>query len=139
MTCRKLATRSPQKNQRRRQPKTAQQKNKTLLKELLGWFVPQGELFAKEQFHGNTKWDAEQLVAQAMMWSWQETRNVTDAFDHTLETCEDMGMKNVAKSYTSMMNALDQYDDVLIPVLRDRHQMLAVEVGGSYFTMALGY
>lgn len=133
MTRRKLSTRSPQKNQRRRQPKTAQGKNKSLLKELLGWFVPQGELFAKEQFHGNTKWIAEQLVVQAMMWSWQETRNVTGAFDHTLEICEDMAMKNVAKSYTSMMNALDQYDDVLIPALRDRHQMLAVEVGGSYF------
>ncbi len=133
MTHRKLATRSPGKNQHRRRPTTTQPKNKTLLKELLGWFVPQGELFAKEQFHGNAKWDAEQLVAQAMMWSWQEARNVTDAFDHSLEACEDMGMKNVATSYTSMMNALNQYNDVLIPALNERHQRLAEEVGGSYF------
>lgn len=133
MTRRKRSTRSLGKNQHHTQPTTAQPKNKTLFKELLNWFVPQGELFTKEQFHGNTKWDAEQLVAQAMMWSWQEARNVTDAFDQTLEVCEELKMKNVAQSYTSMMNALDQYDDVLSPILRERHQKLAEEVGGSYF------
>jgi hypothetical protein len=58
---------------------------------------------------------------------------VTDAFDTTLESCEVLGMKHVAQSYTSMMNALDRYQDVLNPTLRDQHQKLAREVGGSYF------
>ena len=37
-----------------------------------------------------------QLAAQAVIWSWQETKNVTDAFDQTLEICRDMGLKNMA-------------------------------------------
>jgi len=120
-------------DQRSQQHKTTRPKNKTLFKELLDWFVPQGELFTKKPFHGNTKWNAEQLVAQALMWSWQESKNVTDAFDQTVETCRDLEMKHIAKSYTSMMNALDQYHDVLIPALRKRYQQLAEQVGGRYF------
>jgi len=125
------------KNRHRQQHETARPKNKTLFRELLAWFVPQGKLFTKGQVHGNTKWKAEQLVAQAMMWSWQEAKNVTDAFDQTRENCKDLGMKRIAKSYTSMMNALDQYGNVLIPVLRERLQMLAEEVGGPYFREGL--
>jgi hypothetical protein len=121
------------KSRHRGQQESARPKNKTLFRELLDWFVPQGKLFTKEQFHGNTKWNAEQLVAQAMMWSWQEAKNVTDAFDQTQEVCNYLRMKHIAKSYTSMMNALNQYDNVLIPVLRERHQMLAEQVGGPYF------
>ncbi len=131
MICRKLSHR---KTKRRQQRKAARQKNKTLFKKkLLDWFFPQGELFTKKQFHGNTKWIARQLLAQALMWSWQETKNVTDAFVHTQEICEGLGMKHIAQSYTSMINALDQYADVFIPALRERYQKLAEQVGGSYF------
>jgi len=124
---------SQRKIKRRQQRKAARQKNETLFRKLLNWFLPEGELFTKKQFHGNTKWSAEQLLAQALMWSWQESKNVTDAFDHTREICEELGMKHIARSYTSMMNALDQYDNVFIPALRERHQTLAEKVGGSYF------
>jgi hypothetical protein len=41
-------------------------------------------LFAKDEFHGNIKWNPDQLSAEALIWSWQETKNVTDAFDETL-------------------------------------------------------
>ena len=36
------------------------------------------------------------LAAQALIWSWQETKNVTDAFDQTLEICRRHGLKNTA-------------------------------------------
>jgi len=133
MARRKRSTNFSGKHQHRKQPESTPRKNKTLLKNLLDWFVPKSQQFAKEQFHGNIQWEAQQLAAQAMIWSWQETSNVTDAFDMTLEACEDLGMKHVAQSYTSMMNALDRYQDALYPVLRDQHQRLAQEVGGSYF------
>lgn len=129
---------------RRMQPKGSQRKfnslrkqarcqRKTLFLELLNWFVPQGELFAKDEFHGNTQWNPEQLAAQALIWSWQETKHVTDAFDHTKEVCEDLGLKQTAMTYTSFMNALDRYHDVFVPRLRERYQTLAEEVGGRFF------
>ena len=57
--------------------------------------------------------------------------NVTDAFDQTLEICGDLGLKNTAMTYTSFMNALDRYEDVFVPCLREQTQMLAEEVGGA--------
>ena len=79
----------------------ARRKNRTLFFELLKWFVLGGELFSKDEFHGNTKWNADELAVQAYIWSWQETKHVTDAFDHTREVCEDLGWKKTAMTYTS--------------------------------------
>lgn len=108
-------------------------RNKTHFVELLQWFLPEGELFSKDEFHGNTRWDADLLAAQALVWSWQETKHVTDAFDHAREVCEELGWKKTAMTYTSFMNALDRYDDVWMRCLRQRCQTLAKQVGGKFF------
>ena len=118
MSRRKQSNRSARKN--KRQVAAIRRKNNSLFLELLNWFVPERELFSKNEFHGNTKWNAEQLAVQALIWSWQETKYVTDAFDHIQEICEALGMKETAKSYTSMMNALDRYHDVFAAGLRER-------------------
>lgn len=118
---------------RLKRPRPRRVTNKTLFRELLSWFVPQGEVVEEETFHGNVQWNPEQLVAQALMWSWQETKNVTDAFDHTLEVCEDLGLKKTAMTYPSFMNALDRYGDAFGSCLRKRLQMLAEEIGGQHF------
>lgn len=135
MSRRKQSKGSPRRNKRRDEARREQArcKNKTLLFELLQWFVLGGGLFSKKEFHGNTKWHPQQLAAQALIWSWQETKNVTDAFDQTLEVCGDLGLKNTAMTYTAFMNALDRYKDVFVPRLRDQYQTLAEKVGGQYF------
>jgi len=116
MVCKKQSNRNQRKNRKRREQQ--KQKNKAIFREVLDWFVPEGELFAKDSFHGNIKWVPEQLAAEALVWSWQETKNVTDAFDQTLEVCEELGVRNIAKTYTSFMNALDTYADVFSSRLR---------------------
>ena len=131
MSRRKQSNRSPRKNRGNGEPRCHQ--NKTLFRALLGWVSQEAGLFPKSMFHGNIKWSPEQLVVQALIWLWQETRRVTDAFDHALEVCDELGMKNVAKSYTSMMNALDRYREVFVPRLRKRLQLLAEEVGGRHW------
>jgi hypothetical protein len=130
---RRKRTHQPRRKNRLQQPQQDRQTNKATLKEVLDWFAPENELFSKTEFHGNVKWNAEQLTAQALMWSWQEAKNVTDAFDQTLELCEDLGCKNIAMSYTSLMNGLDRYADVFQPRLREQFQTLAQEVAGRYW------
>lgn len=122
---------SPQRKRRLRE--LARRKNKLLLLELIKWFVLERELFSEAEFHGNIKWKADQLAAQAVIWSWQETKNVTDAFNQTLEICEELGLKYTAMTYASFMNALHRYDDVFVARLREQYQTLAEEVGGKYF------
>jgi len=118
---------------KRQQRELARRKNRAMLFELLQWFVLVQELFAKDTFHGNTKWKPEELAAQAVIWSWQETKNVTDAFDQTLEICRDLGLRRVAHTYPSFMNGLHRYTEIFSPRLRTHYQAMAEEVGGQYF------
>ena len=131
MIRRKRANRSAAQN--KRAVEQTRCKNKTVFLDLLNWFVPEGKLFSKSEFHGNTKWNPEQLVMQALIWAWQETKFVTDAFDHTKEICDGLGRKNTAQSYTSLMNALHRYHEIFTPRLREQFHVLAAEVGGRYF------
>lgn len=120
----------------KKQRQRARCRNKTQFVELLQWFLAEGELFSQDEFHGNTRWNAEQLAGQALVWSWQETKHVTDAFDHAKEVCEELGWNKTARSYTSLMNALDRYNDVWMRRLRARCQTLAEQVGGRFFRSA---
>jgi hypothetical protein len=118
---------------RKQRRQRARCRNKTHFVELLRWFLPEGTLFSKDEFHGNTRWNPEQLAAQALVWSWQETKHVTDAFDHAREVCEALGWKKTAMTYTAFMNALNRHDNVWMRRLRDRCQALAQQVGGRFF------
>ena len=67
-------------------------KNKTLFQALVNWLIPEDGLFAEDRFHGNIKWVPEQLAQQALIWAWQETKKVTDAFEQALEVCGDLNI-----------------------------------------------
>lgn len=95
-------------------------KNRTLFKELVELILPSGALFAKDQFHGNATWQGEQLAAQALIWTWQECKNVTDSFAQAIETCNGLGLTRIARSYTGMMNVLTNNQEVLRIGIRAR-------------------
>jgi len=107
--------------------------NEQLFRDLVEFVLPEGELFSKGEFHGNIKWVPEQLTAQALIWSWQDSKNVTEAFDKTLEVCEHIGLAKGAANYTRFMNSLSRYRTVIGERLRLRLQELAEEVGGRFF------
>lgn len=108
-------------------------RNDRLFRELVEWVLPEGTLFSKSEFHGNIKWSPEQLAAQALIWSWQDSKNVTDAFTKTLEIGERIGLTKGATSYTGFMDALQRYRGTIGERLRLRHQELAEEIGGRFF------
>jgi len=107
--------------------------NDQLFRDLIDFVIPPSGLFSKEEFHGNIKWVPEQLAVQALIWSWQDSKNVTDAFSKTLEVCERIGLKNGAKNYTRFMNGLNRYRDTFGECLRTRFQELAEKIGGRFF------
>ncbi len=116
-----------QRIERARRPKKSQ------LNELVQRVLPERAVFSQDEFHGNVRWDPNQLAAQALLWSWQETKLVTDAFDHAQEVCEELSWQRTARSYTSLMNALERYDDLWMRRLQERCQTLAEEAGGRFF------
>lgn len=108
-------------------------RNDRLFGELIEWVLPKNALFSKAEFHGNIKWVPEQLVAQGLIWSWQDSKNVTDAFEKTLEVSEQIGLTKGVTTYTVFMNAVDRYREIIGDRLRLRHQELAEKIGGRFF------
>lgn len=108
--------------------------NAQTFSELLSWFVGEIQLFPKEGFHGNVKWSADELVCQALIWAWHEAKNVTDAFDQSMEVCDRLKLEHIAQSYTSFMNALHTYRERLARRMRIRFQALAREVAGEFWS-----
>ena len=104
-----------------------------LLLDLVNIAVIEGALFTKDHFHGNTKWLPEHLAVQAMVWSWQDTKNVTDAFEKAVEICDQLGLDKIARTYTAFMNALSRYRHVMLDRLRVRRQELAQKWCGRHF------
>jgi hypothetical protein len=117
--------------QRRRE--IQRRKNKTLFQALVGWLIPEDGLFAKDRFHGNIKWTPEQLAQQAMIWAWQDTKNVTEAFTRALEVCRELNLQKTTQTYTAFINALDQYRHTLSLRLRQRFQSLAKAIAGRFW------
>jgi hypothetical protein len=128
--------RSQRSTSKRRAKENARYENATAFQELVLWAIGDSGIFADHNFHGNIKWRPEQLAAQALVWSWQETKHVTDAFSHAQEVCGQLEMKEVSKSYTSMMNGLTRYYNVFSSCLGERFQTLAEDVGGELFRTA---
>lgn len=117
----------------KRKAKLAKVRNRELFINLVNFVLPEGALCLKGELHGNIKWCPEQLAAQALIWSWQDTKLVTDAFEKTLEICEQIGLKDIAMTYTAFMNAIGRYRALLGDRLRLRQQQLTKEIGGRYF------
>ena len=124
MACRKRPNLS-ERSTRDRRPDRERRQNKTVFCSVLGWLMPEDTLFTEDRFHGNINWTPEELARQAVIWAWQDTKNVTDAFAVTAEICEDLGMHKVAKTYTTFMDALDRYRSVFGLRLGERCQRLA--------------
>jgi hypothetical protein len=116
-----------------RRRETERRRNDTTFKALLEWLVPEDTLFTEDRFHGNIKWTPEQLVQQAVIWAWQDAKNVTDAFAMTLEVCEDLGIGNAAKTYAAFNNALGRYRETFRFRLGQQFQALAEQVAGRFW------
>jgi hypothetical protein len=108
-------------------------RNANVLRSLVYWLIPMGGLFLKSEFHGNIKWNPKSLTIQAVIWSWQDARYVTDAFSAACGICDDLKLEYVAKTYTAFLNALSRYADQFVPVLRRRLQALMEEVAGRFW------
>ena len=130
---RKETAKRSRKTRRGKQASKSVPKNKTELKAIFEWLLPMASLFALGRFHGNVRWKPEQLVVQALVWAFQEARNITEAFDRSVEVCSAMGHNQIARTYPTFMNALGRYRQELLPVMQTRLQELGQAIGGRFW------
>jgi hypothetical protein len=107
--------------------------NKDDLAELLRWLLPSDLIFAKIKLHGNTKWLPRGLIFLALLWSWSETKQLTDAFDHALICYQSMFRSVAPMTYQGFMKAVAKWTpafmNVVWPVLHERMK----EIGGNFW------
>ena len=121
------------KGSKQRNAKRQLEKSKDVVWDLMCWLIVTQRLFQKIEVHGNVKWKAEEVAVQALIWSWLEAKNVTDAFDESLDICRELKLKHIAQTYNSFMNALTRYHQMFSNTLRDQFQSLAEKSGGRFF------
>lgn len=118
---------------RRRQNDSTRDTSRESLKALQDWFLPNGMIFTKLRFHGNTSWLPVSLVWQAVIWSWSVQPNLTDAFDDALSCCRRLLIDGVLGTFQGFMNALVHWTDSFTPLLFTVLQARMEDVGSKFW------
>ena len=101
------------------------------LKALNKWFFRGKDILANHKRHGNAKWQANPFIWFALNWSWTESKNVTDAFDEAVDSCQSTFGSVPLTTYQGFMGALTKWTPTLMPILRGVLQTRMKEMGGD--------
>jgi hypothetical protein len=90
---------------------------------MISWLTPTLSILPKKsEFPGNIKWNPASLMSQTLIWAWQDSRHVTDAFSATQVVCANLMLERVANAHTAFLNAPNRpmNRQLAAPRLRDR-------------------
>lgn len=131
-----------QKNQRRKSKgkRKASRKtlrsNKQIFNRALNQFFDSDDIFSQYQFHGNIKWTAIGMAKMALLFSWSEKPNVTDAFVETLRRSKQLSLNAVHTTYQGFMGALTNYAHIFVPLMILRLQSQMKNNGGRFWEIS---
>jgi hypothetical protein len=92
--------------------------NKASFQELCRWFLPRESIFSALRIHGNTKWKPMGLVWLAILWSWSDSRALTDALLEAVYSCDCLFGVAALQTYQGFMGALATWTSQLMPILQ---------------------
>lgn len=95
-------------------------------------FFGDADIFSEYRFHGNIKWAAAVLVRIALLFSWSEKKNVTDAFTETFKRAGQLGIETTHTTYQGFMGALTRYSHIFMPALILQLQQKMQVCGGPF-------
>ena len=130
---------APSSRARMKRAKRARRRAQTLatnnhnFQALRKWLLPDNTIFSKLRFHGNSKWLPVSLVWLALCWAWCAARNVTDAFDEALMSCQKMFGAAPLSTYQGFMGALVTWTPDFMPLLRGVLQQRVEQIGGKFW------
>ena len=120
-----------QKNHRRK-PLPASTNRDSLLG-LRDWFLPDSSIFAALRPHGNTVWLPVSLVWMSLIWSWSESRNLTDAFTEAARQFRSLQPEAMVTTYQGFMYALGRWTPLLMPILLGVLHQRMEQVGSRFW------
>lgn len=111
----------PRKSAKRTQRQMRHRKtieHKQSFKSLGKWLFRGKDSLGNCKRHGNAKWQANHLIWLALIWSWTESENVTDAFDQAADSCQSTFGSVPLTTYQGFMGALTKWTPTLVPALQ---------------------
>jgi len=79
------------------------QRNKQHANKAMKNFFGDEDIFAKFRFHGNMSWRATDVARMAVLFSWSEKKNVTDAFTETVKRTRQLNAQITHTTYQGFM------------------------------------
>jgi Transposase DDE domain len=105
--------------------------HKQSLKSLGKWLFRGKEILGNSKRHGNAKWQMNHLIWLALIWSWTESENVTDAFDQAADSCRSTFGSVPLTTYQGFMGALTKWTPTWMPALQGLLQNRMREMSGD--------
>lgn len=120
----------------KRSKKTSGPTNGDDLRRALDWIV-NDKMFAQVALHGNIKWQVAALVRLSVFWMWTPESSLVEAAKGAIACVKRIFGETAVNSYQALTNALNQYSDQILPILRTRLHGLMKECDEANFRVGL--
>jgi Transposase DDE domain len=118
----------------RKQPK--QEANGDTLRAAVAWILDP-KIFADLSVHGNTAWQAVDLVMLAVMWVWSNDSTLTGAFTEAQQWSMQVLERSAVGTFQGFLKALVSWTATLLPLITERLHDLMKEQGEEFWRVGL--
>lgn len=108
--------------------KSKQEANGTTLRAAVAWILD-AKIFADLPMHGNTAWQAVDLIMLAVVWVWSGDATLTGAFAEAQRWSMQVLGRSVVGTYQGLLKALVTWTGTLLPLITERLHGLMKEQG----------
>jgi IS4 transposase len=105
--------------------------NRQQFREGFKWLLD-NSIFEGLCFHGNTGWRPDDLVIQALLWSWSRESKLTAAFDDAVGKSRQIVNRVALSTYRGFARALETWTSRFMPRLQIRLHELMEDIGGRH-------
>ena len=118
--------------------KSKQEANGTTLRAAVAWIL-EANIFAHLPMHGNTGWQAVDLIMLAVVWVWSGDTTLTGAFAEAQRWSMQVLGRSAVGTYQGLLKALVTWTATLLPLMTERLHELMKEQGeqGGFWRVGL--
>jgi len=110
--------------------------NGDTLRAAVAWILD-GKIFADLPMHGNTAWQAVDLIMLAVVWVWSGETALTGAFAEAHRWSMQVLGRSAVGTYQGLLKALVTWTQTLLPLITERLHELMSEQGEQYWRVGL--
>ena len=110
--------------------------NGETLRAAVAWAID-GRIFAHLQVHGNTTWQAVDLILLTIVWVWSNDATLTGSFVEAHRWSIDVLGRAAVGTYQGLMKALVTWTAAWLPLLWERLHRLMEEQGGKHWRVGI--